>query len=89
MTKQEEVQNKKLRGTNGEDIKKLNVKGEEEIKVKKKKEQKVSVSYTLKSFKNNNRKLAECETITPEQYATLEEIRTEATQKYINSEYGL
>lgn len=54
-----------------------------------KKKQKVSVSYTLKSFKGNNKKLLDGKVITEEEYNKLELIRGNAIKKYIKQEYGL
>lgn len=82
--KQEAKHNEKHRTTNGEDIKLVQVEG-----VEVKKEPKISVSYTLKACKNNNAKLLKGKVITEEQFNTLEEIRVEATKKFIAQQYGL
>lgn len=87
MDVQQVKHDKKHRGTNGEEIKELSVIGTEEVKGGRK--QKVSVSYTLKASKSNNEKLLDANVISQEQYKIIEDIRIEATKKFIAEQYGL
>jgi hypothetical protein len=76
------------------EVNEIIVNGQTEIEVERvepkekiKKIQKVSISYTLKSFGKNNDKLWEAKMITEEQYVRLTEIKNLAVEQYILSEY--
>lgn len=62
---------------------------EDVTKPKEKKEQKVSISYTLKSFSENIRKLRDNKIVTKEEADKLEEIQKKAVQTWIGLEFGL
>ncbi len=90
--KQEQAQDKKNRSTNGETItemknKQLNVDTQEEPKEKKK--QKVSISYTLKSFGENIKKLEENKIINIEDAKVLKEIHKKAIQYWIGTQFEI
>jgi hypothetical protein len=72
----------------------LEVNGQTEIEVeritpieKEKKVQKVSISYTLKSFANNNVKLREAGIISEETYQKLIEIKNSAVNAWTQTEF--
>ena len=82
---------KKTYDTNGKPITEVKVKNEEAVTIEPrvKKVQKVSISYTLKSFKGNNDKLFKANVINSEMYDKLEAMRIEATNEHIRKEFGL
>lgn len=53
----------------------------------KRKEQSASISYALKSFANNIKKLREAELLTEADEMALLEIRETAIQKYVEKEF--
>lgn len=58
-------------------------------KVKEKKKQKISVSYTLKAFGGNISKLKEAKMITDEDAKTLEKIHDKAVKTWIGMEFKM
>lgn len=66
-----------------QDITKIDVKNAKEVK-----KQKVSISYTLKSFSNNITKLEDEKIITKEEGTVLKEIRDKAVKHWIGLEFN-
>ncbi len=67
------------------DLKRIEVKDEEEVKPKKK--QKISVSYTLKSFGNNVKKLKEAKLITEIEEVMLKEMHVKLVKTWVGLEF--
>ena len=83
---QETRHNNKNRDTNGNDVKEIKTNDTE--KVTGKKEQKISVSYTVKSFANNINKMVEAKMVTEEEQKQLKELHKSITQRWLNQGFG-
>lgn len=62
---------------------------EKVVKTEKKRSPKVSMSYTLKSFKDNIQKLVEGGLITKAQAHDIDVIREEAVKEHVKREFGI
>ncbi len=67
--------------------KEMEVKDEEVVKTKK--EQKVSISYTLKSLKGNIEKLRDNKIITKEETEVITKVYITAIQRWIGTQFNL
>lgn len=83
------------KGMNNEELEQLaineiTVNNEETMETpKEKKQQKISISYTLKAMANNTKKLEEALILTKEEAEVLKEIHKNAVNRWIGIEMGL